>query len=452
MRIALVGWGIENQSAYRYFGPDHEYLIVSESRPTDLTPDEPNVKVQFIDADRPIGMVSMVEDLSYMDGVDKCNLIIYQPTARQNLKKHFGDDPAFWSKAKTVQHIFFENVKTKNLIGITGTKGKGTTSTLLSKLLEADGKTVFLAGNIGKSVLDIMPDIQGEDWVVLELSNFQLQDFPYSPHIGVCLMITAEHLDWHANMNEYVDAKSHLFRNQTPQDVAIYFADNQYSREIASYSKGIKVPFYKPPGGRVRQDGMIVIGDQETEIINKREVKLLGEHNLQNICAALTAFWQVSQNTAAAQQVLTAFSGLEHRLEFVRNVGGVDYYDDSFGTTPETAIVAMKAFDQPKILVLGGSDKGIPFDGLTELVASSNTRHVITIGKTGSVIANQLREKGFNNISEDLNTMPEIVDAAKKVAQPGDVVLLSCGCASFGLFKDYKDRGNQFKAAVNVLA
>lgn len=448
MRIGIVGWGIEGQSAYRYYGPDHQYLIVNEERPVNL-PSANNFQVQFLDSTRQPGITGNVEDLSYLEGIDECDRIVYSVTAYKNLRKQFGDDLHFWNKAETVLKIFFENVSTKNLIGITGTKGKGTTSSLLHQMLQASGKKTWLAGNIGVSVLDVLPKIQPDDWVVLELSSFQLHEFPYSPPLGICLMVVPEHLDWHANMDEYVQAKSNLFAHQTPQDIAIYFADNDYSRQIASYSKGKKIPYYKQPGASLRQDGMIVIND--TEVAHKSEAKLLGEHNLQNICAALTAFWQVGQDAAAARRVINSFTGLEHRLEFVRELDGVKYYNDSFGTTPETSIVAMKSFSEPKIMILGGSDKGIPFDRLADTVATANVRHAIVIGDTAPQIIKLLNERGFKNVTEGLNHMTEIVAAAKKLAQPGDVVLLSAGCASFGLFKDYKDRGNQFKQSVNEL-
>jgi UDP-N-acetylmuramoylalanine--D-glutamate ligase len=285
---------------------------------------------------------------------------------------------------------------------------------------------------------------------VLELSSFQLYHFHHSPHIGVCLMVVPEHLDWHQDMQEYVEAKSNLFQYQSPEDIAIYFAGNKYSEEIANYSPGIKIPYCKEPGAKVRTDGMIVIG--EAEVINKSQVKLLGEHNLQNICAAVTAVWQITQDADAIRKVLSSFSGLEHRLEFVRELEGVKYYDDSFGTTPETAVVALKAFTQPKVVILGGSDKGASYDELAEEVMENNVKHAIVLGDTGLKIAELLKQKGYTNISEGLSTMPDIVNAARQHAQSGDVVLLSTASASFGMFHDYKDRGNQFKQAVEALA
>lgn len=451
-KIGIVGWGVEGQSAYKFFGPEHEYLIVNEHPRDDFPPESDKVQLQYINAERQPGLSSNVQDLSYLDGIDQCDRVIYSVTTPKNLEKKFGKQPDFWAKATTTQHLFFEQVKTKNIIGVTGTKGKGTTSSLIFEILKASGKTAFLGGNIGRPVLDFVGDIKEDDWVVLELSSFQLYNLTYGPHIAVCLMIVPEHMDWHTDMAEYVDAKANLFRHQKPEDIAVYFADDRLSSQAASTSPGQKIPFYKKPGAWLRADGKIVIGQDETEIIHKSEIKLLGEHNLQNVCAAVTAVWQVNQDVEAMKKVLSAFAGLEHRLEFVRELNGVKYYDDSFGTTPATAIVAAKAFAVPKVMILGGSDKGLTFDEMAAELAHSNLRHAITIGKTGPKIAGLLRAKGFDSITENLATMPEMVAAAQKNAQPGDIVLLSTGCASFGQFQDYKDRGNQFKAAARALA
>ena len=450
MKIGIVGWGVEGQSAYHYFGPEHDYLIVNEEPRGDFPPESDKVKIQFISQARTPGLTGNVKDLSYLNGLEACDKIIYSPTAYKNLKEHFGDDPGVWGKATTERHIFFETVKTRNLIGVTGSKGKGTTSTLVAKLLEAQGKKVYLGGNIGRGFLDFVREVSPDDWVVLELSNFQLQDFPYSPHIAVCLMITKEHLDYHPNMDEYVEAKTGMFRHQKSGDIAIYFAKNEYSKKIADYSPGKKIPYYEAPGAFVRDDGMIAIG--QTEVINKKEVKLLGEHNLQNICAALTAVFEAVGSVDKAAAVLSSFSGLEHRLELVRELESIKYYDDSFATTPEAAVVALKAFDGPKVVILGGSDKGLAFEPLADEVVKSNVRQVIAIGITAEKIADLLKSRGFTNIIPGLRTMPEIVAATRKAAQPGDVVLLSTGYPSFGLFKDYKERGNQFKAAVRELS
>jgi UDP-N-acetylmuramoylalanine--D-glutamate ligase len=451
MKIAIIGWGVEGQSAFRYFGPEHSYLIVNETPQDDFPPESDSVKVQFIKSEAPVGITGQVQDLSYLNGIEDCDKVIYSVTAAKNLETVFPPDDKFWQKAVTVQHVFFQKVKTKNIIGVTGTKGKGTTSTLITKLLEAAGKKVFLGGNIGISVLDFLDDVQPEDWVVLELSNFQLYKLDSSPHIAVCLMVVEEHMDWHPNMQDYVNAKSNLFKHQVKDDLAIYYAGSEISERLAGYSPGIKIPYFRKPGALVREDGMIVIGDDEQEILHKREIKLLGEHNLQNVCAALTAYWQVHQEVEPAKKVLAGFSGLEHRLEFVRELDGVKYYDDSFGTTPATAVVALKSFPQPVILIAGGHDKGGDYENLALDIVKDRVKHVIAIGAIAERIATALRSRGYNDVTTGLAAMPEIVAKARSLAQPGDVVLLSAGTSSFGMFKDYKDRGNQFKKAVQEL-
>lgn len=452
MKIGIVGWGVEGQSAFHYFGPDHEYLIVNEEPRDDFPPESDRIKIQFIDKKRPVGLTGNAEDLSYLAGLDKCDKIIYSPVAPKNLRQFYGDNKSFWDKTTTALHIFFETVKTKNIIGVTGTKGKGTTSTLIAKMLEAQGKKVHLGGNIGRSVLDFVNDVMADDWVVLEVSSFQLYNFPYSPHIAVILMVKPEHLDWHEDFYEYTEAKSQLIRHQKKDDVAIYFAENEYSKQIAGDSPGKKIPYYEKPGAFVRGDGMIVIGDDEKVIISKEEVKLLGEHNLQNICAACTAVSEVVGSLDKAKAVLSSFSGLEHRLELVREFEGVKYYDDSFGTTPETAAVAIKSLIEPVILIAGGSDKGVPLDELADSIVKDRVKAVVTIGETAPKIQKLLKARKFSNILSGLAKMPDIVAAARGAAEPGDAVLLSPGCASFGLFKDYKDRGNQFKQAVQALS
>lgn len=450
MKIGIVGWGLEGQSAFRYFGAEHEYLIVNEEPRDDFPSEDNKVRVQFLTGQRAPGITSNVTDLSYLNGLEDCDKVVYTPTSYVNLKRRFKEDKQFWPKATSIWHVFFETVKTKNLIGVTGTKGKGTTSTLIYEMLKASGKKVFLGGNVGVPVLDFVRDVMPDDWVVLEVSSFQLYSLTYSPHIAVCLMIIPEHMDWHSDMKDYTEAKANIFRHQKPDDIAIYFADNEISKKLANYSAGQKIPYFKSPGAYLNQYGKVAVG--ETEIIDKSEIKLLGEHNLQNICAALTAVWQISQDVNAVRKVLSTFAGLEHRLEFVRELNGVKYYDDSFGTTPETAIVAMKSFEAPKIMILGGSDKGADFEELAETVKNSNVKHVIVIGQIADKIVDALEQVGYKDVTTGLTTMPEIVKKARGLAQLGDVVLLSAAAASFGLFKDYKDRGNQFKQAVAELA
>ncbi|HSX17808.1 MAG TPA: UDP-N-acetylmuramoyl-L-alanine--D-glutamate ligase [Candidatus Saccharimonadales bacterium] len=454
MKIGIVGWGVEGQSIYRYFGPGHSYLIANEQPADDFPAESELVKLQFLKDTKGYGLRGSIKDLSYLDGIESCDKIVYSPTAYFNLQKKYDNNKDFWAKATTGQHIFFEEVKTKNIIGVTGTKGKGTTSTLIFELLKAEGKEVFLGGNIGTPVLDLVRDIEPDDWVVLELANFQLRSLDRSPHIAVCLIVTPEHLDWHPDMEDYLEAKASLFRYQKPDDIAIYFSKNENSKKIAFYSPGNKVPYFESPGARIRGDGMVVIGNEETEIIHKSEVKLLGEHNLQNICAACTAVFEAVGNLDKAKAVLSSFSGLEHRLELVRELQGIKFYNDSFAATPDASIGAIEAISGPKIMILGGFDRHLPLSPLAQAINQSQSgfRKILLIGQSAKRLADELQKAEFTNYEIlTVKTMPEIVAAARTYAQAGDSVVLSPGFASFDMFKDFEVRGSEFKKAVQEL-
>lgn len=432
MKIAILGYGKQGKSAYQHWKkPDNQITVCDR----DQSLDTPN------DVEAQLGP-------HHLENLNRFDLIVRSPTIHPawivaaNSKK-------ILEKVTTNTNEFFKVCPTKNIIGITGTKGKGTTSTLIAKMLEAAGKRVHLGGNIGIAPLELLKNnIQPEDWVVLELANFQLIDLRYSPHIAVCLMVVDEHLDWHVDAQEYIEAKKQLFAHQSRKDAAIFYAHNKRSIEIAAAGNGKKIPYMHLPGATVNGD---IIGIGSQAIAQTKQIKLLGEHNWQNVCAAITAVWQISKNTEAIRTVIETFRGLEHRLEFVREISGVKYYDDSFGTTPETAIVAIKAFKDPKVVILGGSDKGSNYGELARAVKANNVRGVVVIGQMKEKIRQALQKVGFDDVIDGGDTMTDIVETAKEAAGIGDIVLLSTGCASFGMFKNYEDRGQQFKAAVQAL-
>ncbi len=432
MKIALLGYGSQGQAAYEYWNHDgNELTICDESESIDL----------------PQGAKSQLGE-DYMKNLDTFDLLVRTPALHPK-DIVAANSPQILEKVTTVTDEFIKVCPSRNIIGVTGTKGKGTTSTLIAKMLEAAGKKVHLGGNIGTPPLEMLKaGIQPDDWVVLELANFQLIDLKHSPHIAVVLMVEPEHMDWHADMDEYISAKQQMFKFQSTNDIAVYYSQNPNSQHIASVTAGHKIPYMKYPGADVIENIVTVDGQA---ICNVNEIKLLGKHNWQNVCAAVTAVWQIIQNTEAMRSVLTSFKGLEHRLEFVRELEAVKYYDDSFGTTPETAIVAIEAFEEPKVVILGGSDKGATYEKLAQAVVDNNVRYVVTIGATGPAIAAALRKADYKNIVEGGATMQEIVGIARKKTWSGDIVLLSTGCASFGLFKNYKDRGEQFKQVVQSL-
>jgi UDP-N-acetylmuramoylalanine--D-glutamate ligase len=433
MKVAILGYGEQGRSAYEYWSAlGYEVTICDR-----------NEKIEV-----PKTAAARLGD-NHLKNLDVFDLIVRSPIVHPE-KIVVANNPDILNKVTTVTNEFFRVSPSKNIIGVTGTKGKGTTTTLISMMLETAGKRVHIAGNIGLPPLDLLKEnIQPEDWIVLELANFQLIDIQFSPAIAICLMVVPEHLDWHEDKEEYFIAKQQLFEYQESKDIAIYYAASPVSKRIASASHGKLVPYMEYPGAEIVNEE-VVIGGQA--ICKTSEVKLPGRHNLQNICAALTAFWQVAQDAEAARKVIKTFAGMEHRLELVREVNGVKYYDDSFGTTPETAIVAIEAFKQPKIVILGGSDKGSSYSELAKTIKNTNVKKVILIGKMGNKIRSELEKVGFSEYEMGGVTMNQIVMQAQKFADSGDIVLLSTGCASFDMFKNYKDRADKFVKAVKLLS
>lgn len=432
MKIAILGYGLQGQSAYKYWRDGNDITICDHKE--DLKVPE--------DAHAQLGP-------SHLEGLDRFDLIIRSPLVHPDAIAA-ANSPEVLSKVTTVTNEFFRVCPTKNIVGVTGTKGKGTTSSLITKMLEAAGKRVHLGGNIGIAPLNMLEEnIQPEDWVVLELANFQLIDIKHSPHIGICLMIASEHLDWHDNDEDYFISKSQMFMHQRPEDIAIYYADDAVSKRIAHAGSGEKVPYFRVPGAIIQDDAVSIDGER---LCGVEELKLLGKHNWQNVCAAVTAVWQITKDTESIRSTLTSFEGLEHRLEPVRVLDGVHYYNDSFGTAPSTAIVAIHAFKEPKVIILGGSDKGSDYSELARTVASSNMRAVIVIGEQAGRIRKALEAAGVDKTIPGGKNIAEIVATARKYAQPGDVVLFSPACASFDMFKNYKDRGEKFKQAVLAAA
>jgi UDP-N-acetylmuramoylalanine--D-glutamate ligase len=422
MKVAIVGFGIEGAAALRYW----------QGRGDDVT-------VLDGDTHKPVPAgVKCVLGPGYLKGLDEYELVVRSPGVKPWLLNTV-------AAVTSGMRVFFEHCPAP-IIGITGTKGKGTTATLVAKILEAGGQRVWLGGNIGVPVLDLLPKVEAEDMVVVEMSSFQLIDMEQSPGIAVCLLIVPEHQDWHQDMDEYVGAKGNIFAQQRAGDLAVYDARNEFAVKLARLSAGRQVPYLKAPGAEV-EGGKIIIGG--VEICEVSEVGLLGPHNLENVCAAITATWDlVGADPAPVRQVVKSFRGLPHRLELVREVDGVRYINDSFAANPVAAIAALRSFDEPKVLILGGLDRGLDMSALAAAVAGSKVRQVVLVGESAQRIGECLQQAGFEDCNIVRGEMDLIVDKARSAARPGDVVLLSPGCPSFDSFKNFEDRGEQFKAAV----
>ena len=442
MKVAILGYDVDGASSTGYFHKLGAEITICDQKTDLLLP----------------GYATPKLGTDYLKDLDQFDVLVRTPGLYpQKIVDANPQAPKILDKVTTSINIFFGKCP-GSIIGVTGTKGKGTTCTLIYKILKAAGKKVFLGGNIGTNPLDFLSEVTANSWVVLELSNFQLIDFKYSPKIGVCLMMAPEHQDWHKTVKEYYETKKNLFIRQGENDRTVYDYTNPYSKQTVAVSGGSLVPYAVAEENKTppTKEGAYVEGKKiyfkGTFICNVDEVALLGRHNLDNVCAAIASVWKIiNGNVEIIKKVVSSFSGMEHRLEYVREVDGVKYYNDSFATTPESTIAAIRAFKQPKVIILGGHDKKVPLFDVVSEITKSNIRRVVVIGETGEQIIKLLTERGFDNISLGGNTMEEIVKTAKKAAQPGDVVLLSTACASFGLFSNYKDRGDQFKNVVNDL-
>ncbi|HPD07856.1 MAG TPA: UDP-N-acetylmuramoyl-L-alanine--D-glutamate ligase [Patescibacteria group bacterium] len=332
-------------------------------------------------------------------------------------------------------NLFFEFCPTKNIIGVTGSKGKGTTASLIYDILKLAGWPVFLGGNIGVPPFAFFDQLNKDSWVVLELSSFQLEDLRFSPHIAVITNLYKEHLapadpvnpNYHKSFDDYWLAKEHIFLHQTSSDWLVI------NKKLSNLLDKKLCP------GKIKWFGRLTWPS-----------KLIGEHNQENVAAAWAATKIVNVPLKIAKEAVANFKGLEHRLEFVGEKNGVRYYDDSFATNPDSTIIAIKSFREPIILLAGGADKGNDFTSLAKVIISQQVKVVILFeGEASPRFKDSLLSAGYPPQQIlSASSMTEAMNLAKKYAQAGDIVLLSPACASFGLFKNYKERGNLFKQAV----
>jgi len=335
------------------------------------------------------------------------------------------------------------------IIGVTGTKGKGTTSTLISEILDQAGVENRLLGNIGNAALGNLDGLNDDQVVIFEISSFQLWDLEYSPHVAVVLMMGPDHLDVHNSIDEYIGAKANIVKHQIKNDVVIYHPKNKMTSQVVGSPIARSRRFMHEEGAHI-VDGMIVIDGKD--VMKVEDVGLRGEHNLENVTAAITAAWEFTQDVDAISKAVADFAGLEHRLEFVVEKDGVEFYNDSFSAVPVATVAAVKAFDKPVVLIAGGYDRGLEFDEMSEAIANSSVEKVFAIGDTRQALADNLAEHGFEATElVDAKEMRDVVVAAMQHVRPESVLLLSPGSASFDMFKSYKDRGNKFKEAVAEL-
>ena len=447
-KIAVLGVGIEGASLVEFLKNEGADVTILDQREEAIMEKEEHYKILNLNVPVFFGK-NVFERFSEFE-------VIFRSPGIKKEQKELSDAERKGIIVTSQTQLFFDLCPCP-IIGVTGTKGKGTTSSLIYEMLKAEGRDAYLGGNIGIPPLSFLNLLTPDSRVVLEMSSFQLQDLKSSPHIAVMLMTVPEHMDYHKDMEEYIDAKRNILRFQKPDDFAILNKDYPSTRESDLFTDA-KV-FHvsrenETDEGCFVKDGTVLLRlrGKEQKIIDASEILLPGKHNHENVCAAVVAATLAGVEKANVVKVLKTFKGLEHRLEPVRVVKGVTYYDDSFSTTPETAIAAIEAFENSKILILGGSSKNSDFTELGKVISESKSiKAIIGIGQEWERIKDAIGSNLEIKMIEGCKNMEEIVKKASNVATIGDVVLLSPACASFGMFKNYKDRGNQFKEEVNNL-
>ena len=444
MKIALIGFGLEAKSAYDYF------KSIDQNNTFEIYDENPKSKIELPDG---VKFFGDFHDFSKI----QADLIVRTPAVNPSrLPKN--------TKITSVTNLFFEKCPAP-IIGVTGSKGKGTVSSFIAEILRAAGLRVHLVGNIGLPALNELSKIQKDDAVIYELSSFQLWDAQKSPHIAILNNLEVDHLDVHDGFEDYVAAKMNIAKNQTENDFFIFNAENPIVLEnVESLKNQLKAelqPFQDYNLAHI-QENHFLWGNEvlfETDIL-----KIPGEHNQKNACAAMIATFDFLREKGFKieeifdfwREGLSKFAGLPHRLKFVREFEDVRFYDDSIATTPGSAIAALNSFEKPKILILGGSNKGADLSELIEKISKmpeQELRKAILIGSESEKLAQKLALSGFErfiNLGTRTN-MQEVVKTAFENAKSGDVVILSPAHASFDMFKSYVDRGEQFVENVNLL-
>ncbi len=449
-RVAFIGTGVTNQQCIELFSRCGAKITLCDKKP--------NLDAfgSYADALRRLDIEYSLGE-HYLDGLKGQEMIMRTPGFEYYTPELVAAKQA-GAQVTSEMELFFRLCPCR-IVAVTGSDGKTTTTTLTAKILERQGYTVHLGGNLGRALLPVVDTIRPQDIAVVELSSFQLISMQESPDIAVVTNVTPNHLDHHKDMQEYVDAKRNILRYQSKDGYAVLGYENDISRSMQKDVRGSMCWFTRKSivenGGFLRDDGMLCLAENGivTPVIHKSKVALRGEHNLENLLAAFCATRTLA-GTQAMADVAEHFAGVEHRIEPVRTLNGVQWFNDSIATSPTRVIAGLRAFDQKLIIIAGGSDKGISFAPLApELIAHVKT--LILTGATARKIEDAVRaDPGFaasGLVILHADGMEQAVQLAKDAAKPGDIVSLSPACASFDSYPNFEVRGRHYKALVNAL-
>lgn len=435
-RVAVVGVGISNRPLIKKlleYGAD----VTAFDKKEDFEGKEELQKLG----------VKLVLGRDYLNTIDEYEVIFRTPSLLPTneflIKAH--------KKGAYITSEIRELVKycKGKIFGITGSDGKTTTTTLIYEMLKKQGYNVYLGGNIGIPLFEKIEEIKEDDYVVLELSSFQLMDFDVSPMVSVITNLSPNHLDYHKDMEEYVNSKKNIFLHQDSTGITVLNRDNEITYSMKDEVKGsLRLFSMKEKAFSYYDGGKLYVNDEF--VCHRDEVKLLGMHNIENL---LTAFAAVHGFVSIENMRYVAmnFGGVPHRIEFVREINGVKFYNDSIASSPTRTLAGLNSFDRKVILIAGGYDKNVPFEPLAEK-GIDKIKTLILLGMTKekikSAFLDVMNRTGKRVDIIEVNTFEEAVEKAYEIAEKGDIVTLSPACASFDMFKNFEERGNRFKELV----
>ncbi|MDF2985563.1 MAG: UDP-N-acetylmuramoylalanine/D-glutamate ligase [Eubacterium sp.] len=449
-KVAVLGIGISNI-------PLIKYLI---NIGVDVTAFDKNTSENLRDAYQELNGLPVKYSLGneYLTRLKGFDLIFRTPGMRPDVPE-LVEALANGAELTSEMEVFLDLCPAQ-VFAVTGSDGKTTTTTLIYKILTEEGYNCWLGGNIGTPLLSRIDEVRETDKVVLELSSFQLMTINKSPSVAVITNISPNHLDVHKSLQEYIDAKKNIFLNQKSGDKLILNFDNDITKAFSGEAKGEYLYFSRVAGldkGVIFKNNKIVVKkqDEEIEIVNVNDIIIPGAHNVENYMAATAATIDYVKPDSI-RKVAVTFKGVEHRLELVRELNGIKFYNGSIDSSPSRTIAALKTFKNKVILIAGGKDKGIPYDPMGQIIAEK-VKVLLLIGATAPRI-----EEAYNNYVHQTdvesevkiihcNTYEEIVAKAHGEAVPGDCVILSPASTSFDMFKNFEQRGNVFKELVMKL-
>ena len=443
--ITVIGFGVSHRPLVKLLLEKGAKITVRDKKSVEELGEEAitlSDKVTFITGEK------------YPENID--GEIIFKTPGMRNDKPEFIEAVKNGCELISEMELFFRLCPCK-IIAVTGSEGKTTTTTLIYNFLKAQGYTCHLGGNIGKPLLPDIEKIKDSDFAVVELSSFQLNDMTQSGNISIVTNITPNHLDWHTSMDEYIDAKKNIFRHQDGNGVLVVNKDDSLSLACANEAKG-EVRYFSFKGETengvyLAENGDIIstLGGNKTVIMNRSDIKLPGDHNVQNYMTAAAAVYGLVENETI-KKIAREFGGVEHRMEFVREFNGVRYYNDSIATTPTRTIAGLKAQTQKIIIIAGGYDKNLDYSPLAPYLAK-HVKHMVLCGATKNKIKNALLEcKDYdpNELTiEETEDFKAAIYAARNAAKEGDIVYFSPASASFDMFPNFEVKGRFYKDTVN---